>query len=113
MLKLKKQRDVPAIVPPRIRKGDMVAVVAGRDSGKRAKVLRVLPSKGRAIVERINVVKKHTRPNPQKNIKGGIAESEAPIQLSNLMVVCPSCDEPGRLKSKVTEEGTIRVCRKS
>src|ERR1700694_2772283 len=95
-----------------VRKGDTVVVRAGKDRGKQAKVLRVIPSKGRAIVERINMLKKHTRPNPQKNIQGGILEREAALRLSNLQVVGPSCNEPTRTGSHRSAEGARRFCKK-
>src|SRR6266480_1491015 len=94
----KRQKETPP-EKPHVRKGDTVLVLSGKDSGKQAKVLRVIPSKGTAIVERINMLKKHTRPNPQKNIKGGILERESPNRLSNLQVICPSCNEPTRTGS--------------
>jgi large subunit ribosomal protein L24 len=81
-----------------IKKNDTVVVIAGRDRGKSpARVLRVLPSKGRAIVEQVNVVKRHTKPNPQKGIKGGILDKEAPIAISNLAVFCKDCSKPTRV----------------
>lgn len=95
-----------------VKKGDNVVVLSGKDRGKQGKVLRVLATKGSAIVERVNFLKKHTRPNPQKNIKGGILERESPIRLDKLQVVCPSCNEPARLGSHRTEEGSQRYCRK-
>ena len=95
-----------------VHKGDTVTVLSGKDRGKKGKVLRVMPSKGRAIVERVNFLKKHTRPNPQKNIKGGILEREAPIKLDKLQVICPSCNEPARTGRHRTENGTVRFCRK-
>jgi large subunit ribosomal protein L24 len=95
-----------------VRKGDTVLVLTGKDRGKQAKVLRVMPDKGTAIVERVNLLKKHTRPNPQRNIQGGILEREAPIRLSNLQVVCPSCNEPTRTGSHRTAEGAKRFCKK-
>jgi large subunit ribosomal protein L24 len=94
-----------------VRKGDTVLVLSGKDRGKQAKVLRVIPSSGTAIVERVNLLKKHTRPNPQKNIQGGILEREAPIKLSKLQVVCPSCNEPTRTGSHRTDEGSKRFCK--
>ena len=97
---------------PHVRKGDTVLVLSGKDRGKQAKVLRVNPSRGTAIVERVNMLKKHTRPNPQKNIQGGILEREAPIRLSNLQVVCPSCSQPTRTGSHRTDEGAKRFCKK-
>ena len=95
----------------RIRKNDQVVVIAGRDRGKKGKVLRVLPSRNRAIVERINMMKRHTRPNPQQNIKGGLVEREASIELSNLMIVCSECDRPSRPRHKLLSDGRkVRVC---
>src|SRR5437016_12495740 len=94
-----------------VKKGDTVVVLSGKDRGKQGKVLRVIPSKGTAIVERVNFFKKHTRPNPQKNQQGGILEREAPIRLSNLQVVCPSCNKPTRVGSHRTDQGASRYCR--
>jgi len=95
-----------------VKKNDQVLVIAGKDRGARGKVLRVLPSSRRAIVERVNMIKRHTRPNPQKGIQGGILEREAPIHLSNLMVVCPDCGKPSRTGSKRLEDGRgVRVCK--
>jgi large subunit ribosomal protein L24 len=95
-----------------VRKGDTVVVLSGRDRGKQGKVLRVLAAKGTAIVERVNFLKKHTRPNPQKNQQGGIVEREAPVKMDKLQVICPSCNEPTRLGSHRTDEGVSRFCRK-
>jgi large subunit ribosomal protein L24 len=95
-----------------VKKGDTVVVLSGKDAGKQGKVLRVMPAKGRAIVERVNFTKKHTRQNPQKNVKGGILERESPLWLDKLQVICPSCGEATRLGSHRTEEGTQRFCRK-
>ena len=94
-----------------IRKNDQVLVIAGRDRGKRGKVLRVIPTRLRAIVERINMIKRHTRPNPGRNIKGGIVEREASVHVSNLMVVCGECDRPTRAGHKRLADGRkVRVC---
>jgi large subunit ribosomal protein L24 len=95
-----------------IRKNDQVLVTAGKDRGKKGRVLRVDPAKGTALVERVNFVKRHTKANPQKNQKGGILEREASISLSNLMVICPSCAEATRIGKHVTDEGSARVCNK-
>ena len=81
----------------KIKKNDQVLVIGGKDRGAKGKVLRVYPTDGTAIVERINMIKRHTRPNPSKQVQGGVLEREAPIRLSNLMVVCPDCDRPVRL----------------
>jgi len=96
-----------------IRNNDQVKEIAGKSRDKVARVLAVYPDRGLAIVEGVNFVKRHTRPNPSRNIKGGIAEKESPIHVSNLMVVCPECKEPSRLGRRVLEDGTrVRVCKK-
>ena len=98
----------------RLRKNDLVEVIAGRDSGKRGKVLVVLPEKGRVIVQGVNFIKRHTRPNPQRNIKGGIAERESPIHVSNVMIVSGEDDKPTRIGNKVLPDGRkVRVCRRT
>ena len=98
----------------RIKKNDQVLVIAGKDRGARGKVLRVDPARGTAIVERINMIKRHTRPNPQRQIKGGILEKEAPIQISNLMVIDPESGKATRIGRKRLEDGTrVRVAKKS
>ncbi|MCD6451207.1 MAG: 50S ribosomal protein L24 [Acidobacteria bacterium] len=96
-----------------IKKNDIVLVIQGKDRGKQGKVLRVFPKRERALVEKVNMVKRHTRANPQKNIKGGIVEREAPIHISNLMVICPECGEPTRVGHIFLEDGKkVRVCKK-
>ncbi len=95
-----------------IKKNDNVLVTSGKDRGARGRVLRVLANDGKAIVERVNMIKRHTRPNPNKGVQGGILEREAPIQISNLMVICPECKEPSRLGRKRLEDGRgVRVCK--
>jgi large subunit ribosomal protein L24 len=97
-----------------IRKNDQVIVRAGKDRGKRGRVLTVLPAKNRVVVEGVNLIKRHTRPNPQRNIKGGIVEREAAIHISNVMLVDPESNEPTRLGSKTMNDGTrVRIGRKS
>src|SRR5213083_2772899 len=91
---------------PHVKKNDTVVVLSGKDRGKQGKVLRVNPSKGTAIVERVNIGKKHTRANPQRNVKGGILERETPIQLAKLQVICPSCGEATRTGKHRTEGGS-------
>jgi len=94
-----------------IRTGDRVRVLAGKDKGKEAKVLAVYPHKERVVVERVNLVKKATRPT-QKHPAGGILEIEAPLHVSNVAIVCPKCSQPTRIGRK-REEGTrVRVCKK-
>jgi large subunit ribosomal protein L24 len=108
-----KQREAVR-VRIRIRKDDLVEIIAGRDRGKRGKVLMVLPDKGRVVVQGCNFIKKHTRPNPQRNIKGGIAEREAPIHVSNVMVVSPDDDKRTRIGSKLMPDGRkVRIGRRS
>ncbi|MBN2338606.1 MAG: 50S ribosomal protein L24 [Acidobacteria bacterium] len=95
-----------------IKKNDMVYVLAGKDRGKTGKVLKVYSDKDRAVVEGINNIQKHTRPNPQKNVKGGILPKEAPIHISNLMVVCKRCNKHARVGTSVTQNGRkVRVCK--
>ena len=95
-----------------VKKNDQVVVKTGKDRGARGRVLRVLAADGKAIVERVNMIKRHTRPNPNKGIQGGILEREAPIQVSNLMVICPECGKPSRLGRKRLEDGRgVRVCK--
>ena len=99
-------------IKPHVRKGDTVLVTSGKDRGKQGKVLRVNPIKGTAVVERLNMLKKHTKPNPQKNVQGGILDRESPIRMSNLQVICPSCGEATRTGSHRTAEGAKRFCKK-
>jgi large subunit ribosomal protein L24 len=98
-----------------LRKKDTVLVISGKDRDKKGKVLRLVTKKSAAIVEGVNFVKRHTKPNPQKNQKGGIVEREAPIQISNLMLICPECNEPARVGRRWIGEGEsrrkIRICR--
>lgn len=98
----------------KIKRNDEVLVIRGKDKGARGKVLRVFPVDGTAIVERINMMKRHTRPNPQKNVQGGVLEKEAPIRLSNLKVVCPESGKPTRVGRKRLEDGSgARVAKVS
>jgi large subunit ribosomal protein L24 len=96
-----------------IRKNDNVLVVTGRDRGKRGRVLRVVPAKDRVIVEGVNFIKRHTRPNPQRNVKGGIVEREAPLHASNVQLVCPECGKQTRVGRKRLDDGRrVRFCVK-
>ena len=103
----------------KIKKGDSVQVLAGKDSGKRGTVLRVLPDEGRVVVEKVNMIKRHTKPRPaprgsgsQSVIPGGVIEKEAALNLSNVQLVCPSCGKPSRVGYRVNEDGVkVRVCR--
>jgi len=97
----------------RLRKNDLVEVISGRDAGKRGKILVVLPEKNRVIVQGVNFIKRHTRPNPQRNIKGGIAEREASIHVSNVMIVSPDDDKRTRIGSKLLPDGRkARISRR-
>jgi large subunit ribosomal protein L24 len=96
-----------------LRKGDQVKVIAGRDKGKTGKVLSVEQGADQCTVERVNLVKRHTRPNPAKNIKGGIVEREGPIHVSNVAVVCPGCSRTTRVAHRFLADGSkTRVCRR-
>src|SRR4026208_2107133 len=83
-----------------LRKNDTVQVITGRDAGKQGKVLKVIREKNRVIVQGVGFTKKHTRPNPQRNIKGGIAEREAAIHASNVMILCGECGKRTRIRHK-------------
>ena len=96
-----------------IRKSDNVLVVTGKDRGKRGRVLRVAPDKNRLVVEGVNLNKRHTKPNPGKQIKGGIVEREAPVHASNVQLVCPECGAQTRIGHKILGDGRkVRICRK-
>jgi large subunit ribosomal protein L24 len=100
-------------VKTRLRKGDLVEVIAGKDSGKRGRILKVIRERGRVIVQGVGFIKRHTRPNPQRNIKGGIAEREAPIHVSNVMIVSPEQDRRSRIGYKRLEDGSkLRIARR-
>ena len=109
----------------KVRKGDRVQILRGKDAGKEGRVLEALPKEGRVIVENINVVKRHRRPRPIQNttglggaqiIPGGIIELPAPLPVANVMVVCPSCGKPSRVatiqKTVKDKQVRIRVCKK-
>ena len=94
-----------------IRRNDTVKVITGRDKGKEGRVLRVFPNDSKILVEHVMMVKKHVRPNPQRNIKGGIAEQESRIAISNVQLVCPSCG-PVRIGHEMRGDRKVRVCKK-
>ena len=95
-----------------LRKNDNVVVTTGRDSGKKGRVLKVIPGKNRVIVEGVNIIKRHTRPNPQRNIKGGIVEREGAVHASNVQLVCPECGKMTRIGHRVDGDRKVRICRK-
>src|SRR5205823_8519032 len=94
-----------------LRRNDTVKVITGRDKGKEGRVLRVFPNDAKLLVEHVMMVKKHVRPNPQRNIKGGIAEQESRIAISNVQLVCPTCG-PVRIGHEVRGDRKVRVCKK-
>ena len=94
-----------------IRRNDNVRVINGRDKGKEGRVLRVNPATGKVLVEHVMMVKKNVRPNPQKNIKGGIAEQESAISISNVMLFCTACGRPVRVAHEKHGDKHVRVCR--
>ena len=95
-----------------IRRNDTVIVTAGRDRGKRGRVLRVVPADNRLLVEGVNIIKRHTRPNPQRNIKGGIVEREGALHASNVQLVCPECGKMTRIGHTKQGDRKVRICRK-
>ena len=95
-----------------IRKNDNVLVVTGKDRGKRGRVLKVAPEKNRLVIEGVNLIKRHTKPNPGKNIKGGIVEREASVHASNVQLVCPECGKMTRIGHSVQGDRKVRICRK-
>ena len=96
-----------------IRKNDNVVVTTGKDRGKRGRVLKVLREKNRVVVEGVNFIKRHTKPNPQRQIKGGVVEREAPLHASNVQLLCPECGKMTRVGRKILADGRkVRVCRK-
>jgi large subunit ribosomal protein L24 len=112
MFGAKRQSDKPAPRKTHVRKNDQVVVLAGKDRGKHGKVLKVIASKGTAIVERVNFAKKHTKKDPGKKQQGGVLEREAPIRVDNLQVVCPACSKPTRVGSHLSEGANVRICKK-
>jgi large subunit ribosomal protein L24 len=111
----KKRPEPPARIE--LKKEDTVKVISGRDKGKTGRVLRVDHERGRILVEHVSMVKRHTRPNPGRQIKGGIAERESPLAVSNVMIVCPGCNKAVRIAHHVDQipggrTRRSRVCRK-
>ena len=94
-----------------LKKDDQVEVIAGKDKGRVGKILKILPAESKAIVERINMVKRHTKPT-EMNQQGQIVEREAAIHVSNLQLICPECTKTGRIGKKILEDGTkVRFCK--
>jgi len=99
------------LVKIHVKKGDTVVVITGKDAGVRGKILEVDRKKGRVVVEKANMVKKHTKPS-KTNPQGGIISKEAPINSSNVMYYCQDCKSAARIGKKVTDNGKDRVCKK-
>lgn len=95
-----------------IKKGDIVAVLSGKDAGKQGKVLTAMPKSGKVVVEKVNVCAHHTKPKKQGE-EGGIVKKEAPIYASKVMRVCPKCNKPTRIGHKILADGKkVSVCKK-
>ena len=110
----------------RIKKGDLVQILSGKDRGKQGKVLEALPKAGRVVVENLNIVKRHTKPRAMRDSSrmggpsmqpGGVIDKPAPVDASNVMIVCPACDRPTRIGMSVKDikgqKVKIRVCRRA
>jgi large subunit ribosomal protein L24 len=93
-----------------VKKGDYVMVISGKDAGKKGKVIEVLTKKGRVVVEKTNIVKRHTKPS-QAMPQGGIVSKEAPMASSNVMLYCQECNSVTRVSVKLTDNGKVRVCK--
>ncbi len=95
-----------------IKKDDQVVVISGKEKGKQGRVLSVLPGKNRLIIEQVNIIKRHMKPS-RKYTQGGIIEKEAPLHVSNVMLLCPRCQKPTRIGNQILEDGRkMRVCKK-
>jgi len=96
----------------KIKKNDTVMIITGKDKGKSGKVLRVITKKDRVVVEKLNMIKRHLKPGPQSR-QGGILEKEAPIDISNVMLICTKCTDPTRVGYKILDDGRkVRYCKK-
>ena len=96
-----------------VRRNDNVLVITGKDRGKRGRVLKVLPETNRLIVEGVNMIKRHMKPNPNRNVQGGVVSREAALHASNVQIVCPECGKPTRVGRRILGDGRkVRICRK-
>ena len=109
MAKVKKAAEP---VKVRLKKNDLVEVTTGKDQGKTGKVLKVFREKNQVLIEKVNIIKRHTRPSPTSG-QGGIVEKEAPIHVSNLMIICNKCGKQTRVAHKTLTDGhKVRLCKK-
>jgi large subunit ribosomal protein L24 len=104
-------KKTPKKVIKRIRRGDTVEVISGKEAGKRGKVMRVMAEQQRVVVERVNFIKRHVKPT-QKNPQGGVIEREAAMHISNVLLVCPSCSAATRTGVRIEGDGKTRFCKK-
>ena len=95
-----------------VKTGDRVIVTAGKDKGKTGNIKKSIPSEGQVVVEGVNMITKATKANPAYGIQGGLIKKEAPLDSSNVMVVCPSCEKPTRISHKVIDGKKVRICKK-
>ena len=95
-----------------VKSGDRVIITAGKDKGKTGNVKKSIPSEGQVIVEGVNMITKATKANPAYGIQGGLIKKEAPLDSSNVMIVCPSCEKATRVAHKVIDGKKVRVCKK-
>jgi len=96
----------------KIKKGDTVEVISGKDAGTRGRVLVIDRSRERLVIEGVNMIKRHTRPNPQKNVQGGIVQREAPVHVSNVMVISPDSGQRSRIGFRILDDGRkVRVAK--
>ena len=95
-----------------VKTGDRVIVTAGKDKGKQGNIKKAIPSEGQVIVEGVNMITKATKANPAYGIQGGLIKKEAPLDSSNVMIICPSCEKPTRIAHKVVDGKKVRICKK-
>ena len=95
----------------KIKKGDLVIIQSGKDKGKTGKVSRAIPEKNKIVVAGLNVHKKHSKPS-RKNSRGGIVDIHAPINVSNVLIICPRCSKTTRVSYKISEKSKMRICKK-
>ena len=95
-----------------VKTGDRVVVTAGKDKGKEGNIKKAIPSEGKVLVECVNMITKATKANPAYGIQGGLIKKEAPLDSSNVMIVCPACEKATRVAHKIVDGKKVRVCKK-